>query len=233
MAIWLKGLERWYLVLSGVAVGRGFEPQSDLELSFAKILINCFEFVNNQIEERYFNGSGLSQKIVLFMDCNIYRTKSIKGSGYLTYCLLPFITQSVINVINNDNKCLLWSILAALHPPKEHVSQVGSYRKYENEIKIDSFPVHINYIKQIERDNRIYNPLTEKFDNLSINVFSLEIKKSLEEIKIENCELEPLYLSKDCENAINILYYENHYMFIKNINSFFRANKTNACNLCF
>jgi hypothetical protein len=37
--IWLRGLERWYLVLGGVAVGRGFEPQSDLELSFAKILI--------------------------------------------------------------------------------------------------------------------------------------------------------------------------------------------------
>jgi hypothetical protein len=39
MAIWLRGLERWYLVLGGVVVGRGFEPQSDLELSFAKILI--------------------------------------------------------------------------------------------------------------------------------------------------------------------------------------------------
>jgi hypothetical protein len=39
MAIWLRGLERWYLVLGGVAVGRGFEPQSDLELSFAKILL--------------------------------------------------------------------------------------------------------------------------------------------------------------------------------------------------
>jgi hypothetical protein len=39
MAIWLRGLECWYLVLGGVAVGRGFEPQSDLELSFAEILI--------------------------------------------------------------------------------------------------------------------------------------------------------------------------------------------------
>jgi hypothetical protein len=46
MAIWLGGLERWYLVLGGVAVGRGFEPQSDLELSFAEILleyISCIE----------------------------------------------------------------------------------------------------------------------------------------------------------------------------------------------
>jgi hypothetical protein len=35
-------VERWYLVLGGVAVGRGFEPQSDLELSFAEILKNYF-----------------------------------------------------------------------------------------------------------------------------------------------------------------------------------------------
>jgi hypothetical protein len=39
MAIWLRGLEPWNLVLGGVAVGRGFEPQSNLELSFAEILI--------------------------------------------------------------------------------------------------------------------------------------------------------------------------------------------------
>jgi hypothetical protein len=38
MAIWLRGLERWYLVLGVVAVGRAFEPQSDLELFFAEIL---------------------------------------------------------------------------------------------------------------------------------------------------------------------------------------------------
>jgi hypothetical protein len=53
MAIWLRGLERWYLVLGRVAVGRGFEPQSDLELSFAEILIN----IANQV---IFNGAGLS-----------------------------------------------------------------------------------------------------------------------------------------------------------------------------
>jgi hypothetical protein len=40
MAFWLRGLERSYLVLGGVAVGRGFEPQSDMELSFAEILKN-------------------------------------------------------------------------------------------------------------------------------------------------------------------------------------------------
>jgi hypothetical protein len=39
IAIWLRGLKNWYLVLGGVAVGHGFEPQSDLELFSAKIII--------------------------------------------------------------------------------------------------------------------------------------------------------------------------------------------------
>jgi hypothetical protein len=50
MAIWLRGLERWYLVLGGVAVGRGFEPQSDLELSFAEILISLFEIFSKYLQ---------------------------------------------------------------------------------------------------------------------------------------------------------------------------------------
>jgi hypothetical protein len=37
MAIWFRGLKRWYLVLGGVAVGCGFEPQSDLEIFFAEM----------------------------------------------------------------------------------------------------------------------------------------------------------------------------------------------------
>jgi hypothetical protein len=148
------------------------------ENKIEEVLNTSFDFVNNQIQERYFRGSGVSLKKILFMDCNIYRTKPIKGSGnYLTYCLLPFKTQSIINVQNNDNKCFLWSILSALHTPKYHVSQVGSYREYENDIKIKSFPVHINDIKKIERNNLVVNPLTKKIEKLSINVFSLTINK--------------------------------------------------------
>jgi hypothetical protein len=36
LAQWAK--KCWYLVISGVAVGRGFKPQSDLALFFAKII---------------------------------------------------------------------------------------------------------------------------------------------------------------------------------------------------
>jgi hypothetical protein len=52
MAIWLGGLERWYLVLGGIALGHGFEPQSDLELSFAKILIFNYHFGSARLFKR-------------------------------------------------------------------------------------------------------------------------------------------------------------------------------------
>jgi hypothetical protein len=37
-AIWHRGLERWYLVLGGVAICHGFELESDMELFSAKII---------------------------------------------------------------------------------------------------------------------------------------------------------------------------------------------------
>jgi hypothetical protein len=53
MEIWLRGLKRLYLVLGGVAVGRGFGPQSDMELFSAKIINLCiYEW------HHYFRGNG-------------------------------------------------------------------------------------------------------------------------------------------------------------------------------
>jgi hypothetical protein len=98
------------------------------------------------------------------------------------------------------------------------VSRVESYKLFENEIKIDSFPVHITDIKKIEHEN-----------NININVFSLIISGSIE-VKIGDCKLESLYLSKNYDEAINILHYQNHYMYIKNINTFFNSNTKQRMN---
>jgi hypothetical protein len=73
-----------------------------VEHKIDEVLDSCFNFVDTQIQERYFQGSGLSLKKLLFMDLNIYRTKNKRGG---TYCQLPFISHSIINVQNYDNKC--------------------------------------------------------------------------------------------------------------------------------
>jgi hypothetical protein len=65
-----------------------------------------------------------------------------------------------------------------------------------------------------------------------VKVVLLKFNKSLEEVKIVDCELEPLYLSKNHDEAINILHYQDHYMYIKNINTFFNSSETHSCHLC-
>jgi hypothetical protein len=62
MAIWLRGLECWYLVLGGVAIGRGFEPQSDLELSFAKILIKPAKLMDDGDDRHSLSSVSLKSR---------------------------------------------------------------------------------------------------------------------------------------------------------------------------
>ena len=146
------------------------------------------------------------------------------------YVELPFNSRAVINVRTNDNKCFLWSILSAIisrqqpatvvqgnhhqQPAVVNPENVENYRKWENVFKIDRFPVAINDVAKIERDNR-----------LIINVFEYKTQYSIE----------PLYLSKDYDspNAIDILYYNGHYMYLKHIEHFFKTGThTNRMYLC-
>ena len=75
---------------------------------------------------------------------------------------LPFLTKAIINIKTDDNKCFLWSLLAALHPQTDHSNERYKYKQYEHTIKIDTFPVAIKDIPKIEKEN-----------NLKINVFGI------------------------------------------------------------
>ena len=158
------------------------------------VLNKCFSDLVKHIEERYFEGSGLTLAKIMHMDLHIYMTKVKKGSCYVAF---PFRTTAVINVQNDDNKCFLWSLLAALHPPvNDSVSRVSSYKKHESVIKIDKYPVQITDIPKIEMDN-----------NLRINVF----EASGNGAKITDYSLEPLYVSdKLGYKEIDILLYQEH-----------------------
>ena len=51
---------------------------------------------------------------------------------------LPFTSRYILNIHNNDNKCLLWCLIAYLHPAPHNTSRVSNYNKpeYINEIKL-------------------------------------------------------------------------------------------------
>ena len=68
-----------------------------------KILKTQLSYITIQIEERYFEGSGLALSGILFCDFNICCYKQKKGGHYVK---LPFSYKGIINVQCEDNRCV-------------------------------------------------------------------------------------------------------------------------------
>ena len=89
-------------------------------------------------------------------------------------CFIPLPTEiankkACINPQNVDNEhCMLFAILAALHPQREHGYRPQNYERYLSEIKTSGIelPVRVIDVPKLERQN-----------NFSINVYLLYLKK--------------------------------------------------------
>ena len=88
-----------------------------------------------------------------------------------SYIKLPKHIQdkkAVLNIQNDDQRCFLWSVLAALHPVNrnDHPYQVRHYKCYEQELNVSGieFPMKVRDIPKFERQKA----------TLSINIFGYE-----------------------------------------------------------
>ena len=71
-----------------------------------------------------------------------------------------------MNSENNEKYCFLWSILACLHPCKNHPNRVSNYRQYFNELNINGFNFTNGFkCSDVHRFNEI--------NKLSVNIFEL------------------------------------------------------------
>ena len=84
------------------------------------------------------NQSGWSMQ--RFIKRTMYIHRSYPTGGCTTE--LPFTPRYILNTNNTDNNCLLWCLVAYLHPAKNNSNKVSSYNKLEffNEIKLSKIP---------------------------------------------------------------------------------------------
>ncbi|GBN67380.1 hypothetical protein AVEN_149573-1 [Araneus ventricosus] len=169
-------------------------PVEKVKNSFEKIKASCEEFEGQ--------GSGWVIDEILFLEVNTCIYHPLAASSYIP--LPPVIAkkQAIINIKNNDDKCFLWCVLAALHPVEKNPQRVSKYMTFVNEMKLDniSFPTPLSQIRRFE-----------KMNNVSINVFGFD------------GEVFPLKITAaGKERHINLLLISDgqkrHYTLIKNMN---------------
>jgi len=192
-------------------------PEIDINAAIANI--------NNQIEHFNSRGSGYRVQRIMKFAITITKFRPLHGSTYIP--TPPSIAKKhcTINVNNaNDNKCCLWSILAALYPSKTNRNNVYTYRKYEKLLNMTgiNFPVQTRQIPQIERQNPF----------LSVNVFFYDTETKGFCVEYRSPEGQR-------EKHVNLLLLEgengkHHYVCITNMSRLVshRTNHQHATHVC-
>ena len=174
-----------------------------------------------RMQEQEMNQSGWSMQ--RFIKRTMYIHRFYPSGGCDTE--LPFTSRYILNIHNSDNKCLLWCLIAYLHPAAHNRSRVSIYNKpgYINEIEIKlpngvTPPYDYYHLKKIQELNK---------DKLIFNVFNLN----------KNRTTNPVLINHNDPKGCNILYWDNDYFLCKDVSFLLRTssnhNKCYPCLKCF
>ena len=179
---------------------------------------NDLDMLNSELEtrmqEQEMNQSGWSMQ--RFIKRTMYIHRFYPTGGCTTE--LPFTSRYILNIKNTDKKCLLWCLIAYLHPAKDHSYRVINYNKpkYIDEIKLPNGvtpPYDYYHLKKIQELNK---------DKVLFNVFNLIKKKTINPVLINHND------SKGC----NILFWDNHYFLYNDVSFLLRKSTKHKCYPC-
>lgn len=165
-----------------------------------------------EIENFVKNGSGWIFNRIDAVHINIASVKPFNGGSYIETPYRIAVTKSCINIQNKDQKCLLWCVIANLHPCEKDAHRVSKYEKYENELNTSG----INFPSS---DKDIYKFMEQ--NDMTINVFEWSGGNKKNVLISEN--LIPCIVCKETRKQhINLLRVRDdnkfHYIMIKNFN---------------
>ena len=184
------------------------------------------EEINNKIAVWLSEGSGWIIVEIRSHFVNIVKYLPLRGNSYLPLPEeLRHSKKGLINLKNEDNKCFMWCHNRHLNPLKVHPEKITGLDR-ESVKKLDysgiTFPVTVNQINQIEKQNKI-----------NIYLFGYDIeRKAAFPIKVSqehyDDHLELLYLEKGSDppleppsnSDLGGIVPQSHYVLIKGFNRF-------------
>ena len=187
-------------------------PGDSMEMMNDSMDRAIYEIVQNFSEYRSKEGTGWQISAIKEFRLYMGKYQPLRGSQYIDLPKSIKDSKAILNIINNDNKCFMWCILAHLYPVDRHdnANRVGKYIQYEDILNFEGiiFPVSINDIVKFERLNW----------GITVNVFGIQPtgKKHY---------YYPLYISKNQSSEkvhVNLLLIEkkgkSHYCLIRDLN---------------
>ena len=165
------------------------------------------------MQEQEMNQSSCSMQ--RFVKRTMYIHRFFPTGGCTTE--LPFTSRYIPNINNTDNNCLLWCLIAYLHPASRDPNRVCKYDEpeYINEIKLPKLPPPYDYyhLKKIQELNK---------DKIFFNVFNLNKNKTIN----------PVLINHNDPKRCNIFYWDNHYFLCKDVSFLIRKSSKHKCYPC-
>ena len=190
----------------------GYEAQRILVSGdIAGFINNMFEAFQRKMDgTSYFEAERISR-----LDLHVAPYTPLTGARKANLPDWLANKKALINIDNKDDRCLEWALLSAMYPAEKDGQEPYKYRQHLGELDFGTiqFPVAVKDI-----------PRVEEYNNISINLYGVE----------ENSKtIFPLH-TLGRPNAIPLLIYEGHYMWIKNWNRLVKTNGTHKhiCPIC-
>ena len=102
----------------------------------------------------------------------------MRGSSYLPLPEeLRHHKKGVINIKNEDNKCFLWNLVRHLNPAKNHAERITQKdREFAKTLDFTgiTFPVALNQIPRIEKQNKIRIYVTGYEEKTTLSIVSFK-----------------------------------------------------------
>ena len=203
--------------------------KSDENISgFANLYIDNLRILTDRIEE--FNAkfirdkSGLRLATVLQFTMKIVKYPPLEGRGWQPLPMFLSKTKAVINIQNNDERCVGYALLVFLEPllDQKHANRESLYTtEMFQRHHIDTLPYPIS-----PNDVHLYKDQLQ----MNINIFSF--------FDDEGRARHPLVVSRqNYKHLANLLYWKGHYAPIANIFRMFlnikkRDHKHQICLRC-
>lgn len=177
---------------------------------------SIIEEIWRQVDEFNRGGSGqyiariLSGYLNMGLENPAYKSK---GRSYIPVPEEYKNQKGLCNVVNNDNECFKWSVLACIHPQGKNGTRQSKYEEYKDELK---FPEGYNKEKGFEYEGNEVKKF-EDLNNIAINIYGKTRKNGVYPLRISQRKLED-------QKEANLWYIEDetnkHYVAITNFNTF-------------